>query len=104
MRLRNAVMRYCQLKKTSYIILFTFVLQASFAKKRLGGAYRHSIDPIKKKGQDIPVIGRGGPEGCETSGLRHFLHNRLADDGEVVSLTLRPLISPQEGSHILNRF
>jgi hypothetical protein len=27
----------------------------------------------KKKGKDIPVTGREGPEGCETSRLPHFL-------------------------------
>jgi hypothetical protein len=39
-----------------------------------------------KKGQDIPVSGRGGPQGCETSRLPHLLDNRLTDGGEVVSL------------------
>jgi hypothetical protein len=33
---------------------------------------------------------RGGPQGCETSRLPHFLDNRLTNGGEVVSLTLRP--------------
>jgi hypothetical protein len=38
----------------------------------------------------IPVTGRGGPQGCETSRLPRFLDNPLADDGKVISLTLRP--------------
>jgi hypothetical protein len=38
----------------------------------------------------IPVTGRGGPYGCKTSKLPHFLHNRLIDGGEVASLTCRP--------------
>jgi hypothetical protein len=42
----------------------------------------------------IPVTGRGGPEGCETSTLPQFLDNQLTDDGEVLSLTRRPLFPP----------
>jgi hypothetical protein len=38
-----------------------------------------------------PVTGRGGPQGCETSRLPHFLDNRLTDDFELVSLKRRPL-------------
>jgi hypothetical protein len=38
----------------------------------------------------IPVTGRGGPYGCETSRLPQFLENRLTDGGEVVSLLHRP--------------
>jgi hypothetical protein len=30
-----------------------------------------------------PVTDRGGPLGCETSRLPHFLDNRLTDGGEV---------------------
>jgi hypothetical protein len=29
----------------------------------------------KGKGKTIPVTGRGGPQGCETSRLPHFLEN-----------------------------
>jgi hypothetical protein len=43
-----------------------------------------------KKCKAIPVTGREGPWGCETSRLPHFLDNRLTDAGEVVSLTLWP--------------
>jgi hypothetical protein len=37
--------------------------------------------------QALPVTGRAGPEGCETSSLPYFLDSRLTDDGEVVSVT-----------------
>jgi hypothetical protein len=45
---------------------------------------------LKKKGKAIPVTGREGPLGCETSRLPHFLDNRLTDGGEVVSPMRRP--------------
>jgi hypothetical protein len=32
----------------------------------------------------IPVTGRGGPQGYETSRLPHFLHDRLTDGGEIM--------------------
>jgi hypothetical protein len=43
-----------------------------------------------KRGKAIPVTGRGGPQGCETSMLPHFLDSRLTDGGEIVSLTRWP--------------
>jgi hypothetical protein len=53
------------------------------------------------KGKAIPVTGRGGPYGCETSRLPHFLDNRLTDGGEVVSLTRRSPFIPRKipGTH-----
>jgi hypothetical protein len=51
-----------------------------------------------KKGKPIPVTGRGDPYGCEASRLPHFLANRFADGGEVVSLMRRPPFTPQEYS------
>jgi hypothetical protein len=51
-----------------------------------------------KKGKAILVTCRGGPYGCETSRLPHFLENRLTDGGIVVSLTRRPPFTPQEDS------
>jgi hypothetical protein len=51
---------------------------------------------VKRK--SIPVSGPGGPQGCVTSRLPHFLDNRLADGGKVISLMRRPLFIPQEDS------
>jgi hypothetical protein len=48
----------------------------------------------KKVGKAIPVTGGGGPYGCETSRIPHFLDNRLTDGGEVVSLMHRPPFIP----------
>jgi hypothetical protein len=42
------------------------------------------------KDKAIPVTGCGGPYGCKTLRLLHFLDNRLTDGGEAVSLTLLP--------------
>jgi hypothetical protein len=54
---------------------------------------------VKKfKGKTIPVTDCGGPLGCETSRLPHFLDNWLADDGEVVRLTRRPPFTPTKNS------
>jgi hypothetical protein len=52
-------------------------------------------------GKVIPVTGRGGLQGCETSRLQHFLDNRLIDGGEVVSFTRRPPFTPRmiPGTH-----
>jgi hypothetical protein len=54
-----------------------------------------------KKGKAIPVTGHGGPQGCETSRLPHFLDNRLTDSGKVVSLTRRPPFTSRKipGTH-----
>jgi hypothetical protein len=54
---------------------------------------------MAKKCKAIPVTGRGGPSGCETQTLLHFLDNRLTDGGEIVSLTRQPAaLYPQEDS------
>jgi hypothetical protein len=52
-----------------------------------------------EKGKAIPVTGRGGPWGCETSRFLHFADNQLTDVGEAVSLTRQPAaLHPQEDS------
>jgi hypothetical protein len=55
--------------------------------------------------RSIPVTGCGGPQGCETSRLPHFLDSRLTDGGEVASLKLRPPSAPRKipGSHFCQR-
>jgi hypothetical protein len=55
----------------------------------------NSDHKVKRKSKVFPVTGRGGPQGCETSRLPHFLNNRLIDDGEVVSRTRRPSFNPR---------
>jgi hypothetical protein len=60
--------------------------------------YFHLFSYTGKRGKAIPVTGRGGPKGCETLRIPHFLDSRLTDGGEVVSLTRRPSFTPQEDS------
>jgi hypothetical protein len=54
-----------------------------------------------KQGKAVPVKGREGPWGCETSMLPHFLGIRLTSGGEVVSPTRRPPFTPRKipGTH-----
>jgi hypothetical protein len=56
---------------------------------------------LLKKGKAILVAGCGGPSGCKTARLPHFLENRHTDGGEVVSLTRRPAFTPRKipGTH-----
>jgi hypothetical protein len=53
------------------------------------------------KGKAILEKGHGGPYGCGTSRLPHFLENRLTDGGVVVSITRRPPFTPRKihGTH-----
>jgi hypothetical protein len=60
-------------------------------KKRKGRKNRRETDGRKV----IPVTGRRGTQGCETSKFPHFLENRLTDGGEVVSTTHRASFIPQ---------
>jgi hypothetical protein len=59
------------------------------------GSIRHS--KISKK-KAIPVTGRGGPQGCETSRLPYFLHNWLTEGSEVASHKRRPPFTLQKDS------
>jgi hypothetical protein len=65
----------------------------SFYTPDEGGAYSSP-----QKGKFVPVTGRGGPYGYETSRLSHFLDSRLTDGGELVSLTHRSPLYLQEDS------
>jgi hypothetical protein len=60
----------------------------------------HIHPPSQTKSKAIPVTGREGPEGCETSGLPH-LDSRLTDGSKVVGLTVRPPFTPRKipGAH-----
>jgi hypothetical protein len=64
----------------------------------LTGIYIYIYIYIYIKDKAIPVTGRGGPQGCETSRIPHFLDNRLTDGGEVLSLTCRPPFTPHDNS------
>jgi hypothetical protein len=44
----------------------------------------------------IPVTGRGGPQGCETLRLTHFLDNWLTDGSEVVSFMHQLPFAPRK--------
>jgi hypothetical protein len=59
----------------------------------------------KGKGKAILIRSRGGPYGCETSRLSHFLDNQLTHGGEVVSLMRRPSFTPRKipGTHFCQR-
>jgi hypothetical protein len=52
---------------------------------------------LRCKGKAVPVRGRGGPRGCGTSRLPHFLDNQLTDGGEVV-IPRPAALYPQEDS------
>jgi hypothetical protein len=52
----------------------------------------------KAKGKAIPVTGHGGPLGCETLRVPHYLDDRLTDGCKVVSLTRQLPFTPQEDS------
>jgi hypothetical protein len=54
---------------------------------------------VKVKRKVIPITGREGQYGCETSRLPHFLDSQLKAGGEAVTLTRRTAFtSPQEDS------
>jgi hypothetical protein len=53
---------------------------------------------VQKKSKFILARDHGGPKGCETSRLPHYLESRHTDGGEVVSLKRRPLLYSQDDS------
>jgi hypothetical protein len=52
-------------------------------------------DNVKKR-KAIPIIGRGGLQGCEMLRMPHCPDNRLTDGSQVVSLARRPRFTPQK--------
>jgi hypothetical protein len=66
---------------------------------------RNSVRIVKVKSKAIPVTSRGGPLGCETSRIAHFLDHQLTDGKEVVSFTNWPPFTPRKipGSHLHHR-
>jgi hypothetical protein len=59
--------------------------------------------PLQKKIAAIPVTSRGGPWGCQTSKLPHFLDNRHTDGGEVASLNVLTGLYPTPGRFLVGR-
>jgi hypothetical protein len=53
------------------------------------------------KSKAIPVTDCGGPQGCETSRLPHFLDSQLGEGSEVVSLTRWACFTPPWRSLVL---
>jgi hypothetical protein len=53
---------------------------------------------VEKGKTAVNETGRGGPYGCETLKIPHFLDNRLTVGREVATLTRRPHFTPGEDS------
>jgi hypothetical protein len=81
------------MRKTLTLLVVTRFVKFNFASDE----HKHNFKSSSKN-KTIPVTDLGGPYGCETSRLLHFLDNRLTDGGEVVSLTRRQFFNPQEDS------
>jgi hypothetical protein len=56
----------------------------------------YSTYKAPKKSKAIPVTGRTDLQGCDMLRIPHCLDNRLIDGGKVISLTHRPLSTPQK--------
>jgi hypothetical protein len=65
------------------------------------GFFKCETRSYDKIGRAVPVTGRRGPLGCETSRLPHSLDNQFTGGGEVVRLTSRPPFTPRKipGTH-----
>jgi hypothetical protein len=62
----------------------------------MSAIYFLTVDTISLEiGKTVPVTGRGGPQGCETSRLPHILDNRLTVGSKAVSLLRRPPFTPR---------
>jgi hypothetical protein len=85
---------YSQLHK---IRCFSKALLKTTDLRVLGITHLYKYERVKINA--IPVPGRGGPWGCVTSKISHFLDNRLIDGGVVVSFALGSPFTPKEDSH-----
>jgi hypothetical protein len=45
------------------------------------------------EGKVFPITGRGGPQGCDTLRLSHFLDNRFTDGDDDIGLTRQGFLS-----------
>jgi hypothetical protein len=54
------------------------------------------VQSFNKRPETIPVTGREGEQGCETSRFPFCLDNRLTEGGGIISLTRRPRSPPQK--------
>jgi hypothetical protein len=61
---------FCEVAKTATKLLGEAKPQSV---TELRPKMNQSFYKVKKKGKAIPVTGRGGPQGCETLRLPHFL-------------------------------
>jgi hypothetical protein len=86
---------YCSNNTCSSSLYSSLDLLSLFYSRILSSApWPHTLSlffPCRSnQAKAVPVTGRGGPQGCETSRLPLFLDSRFTDDGEVVSLPLPP--------------
>jgi hypothetical protein len=86
---RNFANFRCERAKKKYIGNLCARQNASFH-----AVTRFTAHSGTSKAKAIRVTGLGGPQGCETSRLPHFLDNRLTDWSKIFSLTLRRAFTP----------
>jgi hypothetical protein len=84
---------------SSFIYVFEFLQISGHDVQKVSAKVNFKLTGGKRR--TVPVASRGGPHGCETSRLPHFLDIRLTDGTEVVSLTRRPPSIPGKipGTH-----
>jgi hypothetical protein len=75
------------------------ILSILSALQRIGPFYPIGIISVKRKVKTIPVRGRGGPCGCETSRLPHFLVLNYSVSGSC-GPTVSVLPFPREPSDV----
>jgi hypothetical protein len=109
-----------RLKDQLSVSLFTYFTYEEIVVSHFGNKTKHhnshvnkhvcieahpvSLLPVKlssPQSEAVPVTGRAGPKGCETSRLPHFQDIRLTDGGKFVSPTRWPAFNPKKipGTH-----